>query len=298
MTEHNVIDKGILPISLSKPIKLIVSDVDGTLVDKDKYVTARTIKAVHAAMEQGITVAIASGRAWGEMAEVKSKLPEIRHYICSNGAVVLKHSANGTETIFHQSFSNKEGLDLIDELLPFGVYIEAYSGETIYGDGEEMKEFARQLSPHLLPLIQASRTMVEGLREYIARTGIELEKVQIFYGTETKKQEVLTHFKGRTHFTIIESSEGNLEFVQPGISKGRAVASLAESLGLSPDEVMCIGDSNNDISMLEYTPVSFAMGNGEDTAKAVATYIAPTNEEEGVAVAIEAVVAANSNCQR
>lgn len=284
----------VMNLSLKKPIKLIVSDVDGTLVDKDKYVTPRTVKAVEAAMAQGITVAVASGRAWGEMAEVKSKLPRITHYICSNGAVVLERvSETEARTVFHQSFSNAAGLALIDELLPFDIYIEAYSGEKIFGDREEMIEFASQLSPHLLPLMRASRTMVDGLRSYIESTGIELEKIQLFYGTEEKKQAILEHFKGQTDFTIIESSEGNLEFVQPGISKGRAVASLAKSLGLTADEVMCIGDSNNDISMLEYTAVSFAMGNGEVTAKAAATYEALTNEEDGVAVAIEAVVQAS-----
>ncbi|MDY3973638.1 MAG: HAD family hydrolase [Veillonella caviae] len=284
----------VMELSLKKPIKLIVSDVDGTLVNRDKYVTERTIAAVQAAMEQGITVAVASGRAWGEMSEVKRKLPRITHYICSNGAVVLERvDADSTRTVFHQSFSNAAALELMDALIPFDVYIEAYCGEAIYGDREEMTEFASQLDPHLLPLIQASRIMVDGLRDYIESTGIELEKIQIFYGTEEKKQAILQHFKGQTEFNIIESSEGNLEFVQPGISKGRAVASLATSLGITAEEVMCIGDSNNDISMLQYTPVSFAMGNGELTAKAAATYEAPTNEAEGVAVAIESVIKAS-----
>ena len=74
----------------------------------------------------------------------------------------------------------------------------------------------------------------------------------MFYGTEEKKQAILKHFEGDDRFTIIQSSEGNLEFVQPGISKGRAVAALANELGITADEVMTIGDSNNDLTMLAY----------------------------------------------
>ena len=286
-TDSKTFDKAFL----KKPIKLIVSDVDGTLVNKDKYVTPATVAAVHKAMDQGVTVAVASGRAWGEMAEVKKKIPEIKHYICSNGAVVMKRTSDEeAEVVFHQSFSTEEGLALLDMLLPFKVYIEAYSGPKIYGDGKEMKTFASKISPHLLPLIRASRVMVDGLRNYIETEQLELEKIQLFYGTDSKKQEILDYMRGRTNFTIIESSEGNLEFVKPDISKGRAVAALAESMGLEPDEVMCIGDSNNDLTMLRYTLVSFAMGNGEETAKATAQYIADTNENDGVAKAIELVL--------
>lgn len=278
---------------LKKPIKLIVSDVDGTLVDTDKHVSDVTVQAMKEAMAEGITVAVASGRAFGEMGEVLHRLPEIEEYICSNGAVVVEQKHGESKVIFHQSFSNEEGLRLLDELLPFDVYIEAYGGKDIFGTANEMEEFAANLSPHLVPLMKASRTMVPNLREYIVETGMDLEKIQLFYGTEEKKQAILKHFEGDDRFTIIQSSEGNLEFVQPGISKGRAVEALANKLGITADEVMTIGDSNNDLTMLAYAGVSFAMANGEATTKATAKYLAPTNDEDGVAQVVRAVVAAS-----
>lgn len=279
-------------LQLKKPIKLIVSDVDGTLVDTHKHVSDETVAAVKAAMARGITVAVASGRAWGEMGEVIHRIPEIHHYICSNGALVLKQDGGETTTVFHQSFSNAEGLRLLDELLPFDVYIEAYGGKEIYGETEGMMAFASNLPPHLVPLMKESRTMVPNLRDHIVDTGMDLEKIQLFYGTEAKKNAILEHFKEDDRFVIIQSSEGNLEFVQPGISKGRAVAALAESLGFTADEVMTIGDSNNDLTMLAYAGVSFAMMNGEATAKATAKFLAPTNDEDGVAQMIRLVLRA------
>jgi len=278
---------------LKKPIKLIVSDVDGTLVDTDKHISDVTVQAMKEAMAEGITVAVASGRAFGEMGEVLQRLPEIEEYICSNGAVVVEQKGNQSKVIFHQSFSNEEGLWLLDQLLPFEVYIEAYGGKDIYGSANEMEAFAANLSPHLIPLMKASRTMVPNLRDYIVETGMDLEKIQLFYGTEVKKQAILKHFEGDDRFTIIQSSEGNLEFVQPGIGKGRAVEALANELRITADEVMTIGDSNNDLTMLAYAGVSFAMANGEDTTKATAKYLAPTNDEDGVAQVVREVVAAS-----
>lgn len=278
---------------LKKPIKLIVSDVDGTLVDTDKHISDVTVQAMKEAMAEGIAVAVASGRAFGEMGEVLQRLPEIEEYICSNGAVVVEQKHGQSKVIFRQSFSNEEGLWLMDQLLPFDVYIEAYGGKDIFGTADEMEEFAANLSPHLIPLMKASRTMVPNLRDYIVETGMDLEKIQLFYGTEEKKQAILKHFEGDDRFTIIQSSEGNLEFVQPGISKGRAVAALANELGITADEVMTIGDSNNDLTMLAYAGVSFAMANGEVTTKATAKYLAPTNDEDGVAQVVRAVVTAS-----
>lgn len=278
---------------LKKPIKLIVSDVDGTLVDTDKHISDVTVQAMKEAMAEGIAVAVASGRAFGEMGEVLQRLPEIEEYICSNGAVVVEQKHGQSKVIFRQSFSNEEGLWLMDQLLPFDVYIEAYGGKDIFGTADEMEEFAANLSPHLIPLMKASRTMVPNLRDYIVETGMDLEKIQLFYGTEEKKQAILKHFEGDDRFTIIQSSEGNLEFVQPGISKGRAVAALANELGITADEVMTIGDSNNDLTMLAYAGVSFAMANGEATTKATAKYLAPTNDEDGVVQVVRAVVTAS-----
>lgn len=279
-------------LQLKKPIKLIVSDVDGTLVDIHKHVSDETVAAVKEAMAAGVTVAVASGRAWGEMGEVIRRIPEIHHYICSNGALVLEQHDGETTTVFHESFSNAEGLRLLDELIPFDVYIEAYSGKDIYGETEGMLEFANTLPPHLVPLMKESRVMVPNLRDHIVETGMDLEKIQLFYGTEAKKKAILDHFKADNRFVIIQSSEGNLEFVQPGISKGRAVATLAESLGYTADEVMTIGDSNNDLTMLAYAGTSFAMMNGETTAKATAKFLAPTNDEDGVAQMIRLVLEA------
>lgn len=280
-------------LPLAKRVRLIVCDVDGTLVNSDKQITEATVKAVHQALAAGVTVAVASGRAWGEMAQVRERLPEIHTFICSNGAIVMKQDGEGFETVFHQSFSAEHGVALLRRLLTWDVYGEAYAGDVVYGDKKCLPRITDYVHPRILPLMAPSRKMVADLPSFLEANRLDLEKIQVFYGTQANKEAIVAELGHSEAFTLIESSEGNLEFVQPGVNKGKAVAALADSMGLGADEVMTIGDSNNDLTMLTYADVSFAMGNGEDTAKAAAAYETLTNDEDGVAVAILAVLRAN-----
>ena len=100
---------------------------------------------------------------------------------------------------------------------------------------------------------------------------------------------------GRARFyDVLESSEGNLEFVLPHTTKGTAVAALAKHWGYTSDEVMTIGDSENDISMLRFARYSVAMGNALHSIKSVAHYETVDNNHNGVAEAILSAVAHNA----
>ena len=86
--------------------------------------------------------------------------------------------------------------------------------------------------------------------------------------------------KGRERFyDVLESSEGNLEFVLPHTTKGTAVEALANHWGYTPDEVMTIGDSENDLSMIRFASASVAMGNARDNVKAAARYETTDNNQ-------------------
>ncbi|MGL5244586.1 MAG: HAD-IIB family hydrolase, partial [Sarcina sp.] len=86
---------------------------------------------------------------------------------------------------------------------------------------------------------------------------------------------------------VVSSSLNNFEIMAEGTSKGKAVKALAERLGVKREEIMCIGDSENDLSMIEYAGVGIAMGNALDMLKEKATFVTKSNNEHGVARAIE-----------
>ena len=123
--------KNYIGLTGDKPIKFIASDVDGTLVNDAKAIPEDAIEAIRAARESGIRVAIASGRAWNEMNDVIEKLPCLRYFMCTNGAYVMDKDEN--RSLFHVNFDKEQALYLLRKLLTYGVYVEAYVKDQIFG---------------------------------------------------------------------------------------------------------------------------------------------------------------------
>jgi len=299
--------KNYIGLTGDKPIKFIASDVDGTLVNDAKAIPEDAIEAIRAARESGIRVAIASGRAWNEMNDVIEKLPCLRYFMCTNGAYVMDKDEN--RSLFHVSFDKEQALHLLRKLLTYGVYVEAYVKAEIFGQypvvGNETAQAEHFFRPNIRPFILKTRTMVPDLIANLESLPEGPEKIQIFYGDERIRERILADLrdefqgaaidgKGRERFyDVLESSEGNLEFVLPHTTKGTAVEALANHWGYTPDEVMTIGDSENDLSMIRFASASVAMGNARDNVKAAARYETTDNNHYGVARALYSAIVYN-----
>ena len=373
--------KNYIGLTGDKPIKFIASDVDGTLVNDAKAIPEDAIEAIRAARESGIRVAIASGRAWNEMNDVIEKLPCLRYFMCTNGAYVMDKDEN--RSLFHVNFDKEQALYLLRKLLTYGVYVEAYVKDQIFGmyppsrcitperlsacaskrkspntkgsvslmdnhlpssmnhpqfgvtdehlPGETHDRYALAESdeaakatmseceveqsnfffrPNIRPFILATRTMVYDLLAHMESLDEGPEKIQIFYGDEPMRQRILQdlrdEYQGLSHdgtgrerfYDVLLSSEGNLEFVLPHTTKGTAVEALAKHWGFSPDEVMTLGDSENDLSMLRFAGAGVAMGNAKPNIKEAARYETTDNNHHGVAKAIYSAIAHNNELNK
>ena len=341
--------KNYIDLTGDKPIRFIASDVDGTLVNDAKAIPEDAIEAIRAARESGIRVAIASGRAWNEMNDVIEKLPCLRYFMCTNGAYVMDKDEN--RSLFHVNFDKEQALYLLRKLLTYGVYVEAYVKDQIFGmyppsrcitperlcactseteahlPGETHDHYALAESdeaakttmseceveqshfffrPNIRPFLLATRTMVCDLLAHMESLEDGPEKIQIFYGDEPMRQRILQdlrdEYQGLSHdgtgrerfYDVLLSSEGNLEFVLPHTTKGTAVEALAKHWGFSPDEVMTLGDSENDLSMLRFAGAGVAMGNAKPNIKEAARYETTDNNHQGVAKAIYSAIAHNN----
>ena len=373
--------KNYIGLTGDKPIKFIASDVDGTLVNDAKAIPEDAIEAIRAARESGIRVAIASGRAWNEMNDVIEKLPCLRYFMCTNGAYVMDKDEN--RSLFHVNFDKEQALHLLRKLLTYGVYVEAYVKDQIFGmyppsrcitperlsacaseckapnkkgsnslmdnhlpssmnhpqfgvtdehlPGETHDRYALAESdeaakatmseceveqsnfffrPNIRPFILATRTMVCDLLAHMESLDEGPEKIQIFYGDEPMRQRILQdlrdEYQGLSHdgtgrerfYDVLLSSEGNLEFVLPHTTKGTAVEALAKHWGFSTDEVMTLGDSENDLSMLRFAGAGVAMGNAKPNIKEAARYETTDNNHHGVAKAIYSAIAHNDELNK
>lgn len=294
------------------PIRFIASDVDGTLVNEAKSVDPEVVNAVRAARESGIRVAIASGRAWHEMDDIIEAMPCLRYFVCTNGAYVMDKEEQ--KELLHIAIDKARALGLVRKLMNYGVFVEAYVKAEIFGQypvvGNETAQAEHFFRPNIRPFILKTRTMVPDLLAHLESLPEGPEKIQIFYGDEALSERILTDLrdefqgaamdgKGRERFyDVLESSEGNLEFVLLHTTKGTAVEALANHWGYTADEVMTIGDSENDLSMIRFAGASVAMGNARDNVKAAARYKTTDNNHYGVARALYSAIAYNHELEK
>ena len=114
-----------------------------------------------------------------------------------------------------------------------------------------------------------------------------VEKIYIYEAVGKKREELMTFLEPLTEVSTTSSNPINLEINSVTANKGAALAWLAENLSIPQENIMSIGDGNNDLEMLSYAGLSVAMGNAVDSAKRVASYVTLTNEADGLAVALQ-----------
>lgn len=270
-------------------IKLIVMDMDGTLLDDDhRTIPARNIAALRAARERGVRLALASGRTWSILRDAAEQLGGLDYAILANGAAI-REVATG-EHIYEDGFPNTQAAALIEGLvqedLPFEVYCR---GQNYLRPLDVERLGEGLLSPGFAEMyLKRGVKLVPDLHK--ALEGRPMEKINLFYAPPERREflQEMAHATGPVE--ISKALEKNMEFNYGGTSKGKALQALADRLELTPAEVMVFGDADNDLTMLRWADWSFAMANAMPSAKAAAKYETGSNHDGGVGQAVERFV--------
>ncbi len=267
------------------PVRLLALDLDGTLVGRDLVIRPRVVRAVRAAVESGVVVTIATGRMYRSSLPFAKALGVVAPIICYQGAYVRELPAS----------DGAPGAVLLHRTMPGGVAVEAIAWAR-----------ARGFDPHVNVedrlIMQAGEATSE---DYERRSGIGAEFVPdlprairgpvtkvLAVGLpplpETSLPEARAAFEGRAQVTV--SHPSYLEWNAPGVTKGGAVRWLAGRLGIPLGQVMAIGDQYNDAEMLAEVGHGVAMGGSPEPVRAAARHVTASIEEDGAALAIEAIV--------
>jgi Cof subfamily protein (haloacid dehalogenase superfamily) len=264
-------------------IALLVSDVDGTLLTKDKTLTEASQAAVARLHEAGIGFTITSSRPAIGMrflvAPLNIKLP-LGPF---NGSSIVDAQMNPVEQHLIPASAVEESLELFNAA---GVDIWLFTNDqwlTKNGDGEYV--------PNEKRAIRADPTVIGDFSPYISRAcklvGSSSD-FDLLARCETAMQKAL----GATA-TAVRSQHYYLDITPPGQNKGTFVQAMVRRLGISTDEVAVIGDMRNDIAMFEVSGLSFAMGNASDDVKQHAKRVTASNEDDGFAKAMDVVLREN-----
>lgn len=284
MNEHELREAG-------RKIRLVITDMDGTLLNSQKELTQRTRNMVKALREQGIAFTICTGRI-ATMVEYYIRELEIDTLVVTtNGAVIwdpLQQSA-----VYEAPVPPQAAQQLMDfcreQSLDYGALT---LGTNYFADHS-----ARIQLFHCYNEIARNGGMREMDLQYFGESHQFMEELNIdkllIYATDPKKNRMAKEFINQVPGIACTSSDAGLwEVSAEGVSKGSGLKRAAEIMGLSMEQICAFGDYDNDLSMLQEAGLPVAMGNALEHVKTTAAYVTKTNDEDGVAYAVETYVLA------
>ncbi|MFZ3101429.1 MAG: Cof-type HAD-IIB family hydrolase [Desulfitobacteriaceae bacterium] len=263
-------------------IRLVAMDLDDTLLHDDCTISERTVAAIRAVQGLGVKITLATGRmpisARPYAQQLALDIPVINYH----GAMI--QNALSGEVIFRRVIPVKQAEEIVGCLQEKHFHVQIYLKDRV---------FAQHLNGYsgIYNSIASVRVEQRDLGQVLAEEAEGVEKMLVI-GEEQDLDALTTILRERysktVHFT--KSKPMFLELIEITVNKGVALASLAELYGIAREDVMAIGDSYNDIEMLEYAGLGVAMGNARPEVQMKANVITGTNQEDGVAQALERYV--------
>lgn len=271
-------------------IKMIGIDLDGTLLTSQKILTEHTKAVLVKAMEQGVIVLPATGRPLAGIPKEILQFPGIRYALTANGARLLDMKEK--KVLYEKLVPYEISARLLDIFSKYDTLLEIYYDGVGYAEAQALNRIGHFLKEKpMADYILSTRRPVENVIKKFQETARPSDKVQaIFKRVEERDQAAIEALAEISDIEITGALGNNIEVNAKGVSKGAVLIYLAGILGIKREEVMAFGDGSNDVDMLAEAGFGVAMGNSIDTAKAAADYITLSNDEEGVAHAIEKYV--------
>lgn len=281
------------------PIRLIVADLDGTLLDSAHQIGPLTDQAVQAAIDQGVLFSVATGKTYPSTVDVIRRY-DIRIPVISNNGTVL-NAPDGT-VLWEDPIPLDLALESIRLARKAGILPIVYAGPDLIaaplnGDLEAIHRNARILMDHYEP----PPRIVDDL-ERALQTDYHPHKI-IFMKSEdldavARFQTMLEReFAGRAD-VMRSGLDALFEILPLGVSKANALDVLLARLGIAPDETMTLGDNSNDLAMIRLAGIGVAMGHAPEHVRAGADFVTGTNDEDGAGHAIRKFVLASSLADR
>lgn len=265
--------------------KLIAIDMDGTLLNSQNKISSKNILAINKASELGVQVVLCTGRIFTSALYYANALKLNTPIIACNGAFIA--DKDGSEAIYANPISIDCSKKVIHMAEKEGIYYHFY---------DDSKFYARELTKTVENYYRWNIDKDDKDRLNITIVDnplqiVESEKINVykFVFVEDDREKLIRFRSKLSQIEGIEVSSSwwnNMEIMNKGVSKGNALSVLCKLLDIDSQNVMAIGDNENDIPMLKFAGTGVAMGNGEDIVKEMADYVTDTNDNDGVANAI------------
>lgn len=265
--------------------KMVAIDMDGTLLDSNDDITETNLRVIRYALDQGIRVVIATGRIFAAVKHYAGILGLQTYVISSNGAVVS--DATGDNIIYTKPMKVTAAAKCIETAKKYDIYYHLYSNNVLYTEQLAYSSWGyAKLNDKLPPEERIIIQHIDDGVDFVLHSGYDIVKLVMIDDDLDKLTKARSEAMSIPSLAISASMPNNFEVMAEGVSKGKALQMLAQHYNVAMEETAAIGDSENDLSMLECVGLPIAMGNAIDAVKELAKYIAPSNDQDGVAYAL------------
>ena len=272
-----------------KNIKLVASDLDGTLLNKNKEITPRLYDALEKLDKLGVLFIPATGRAFDSLPQCVKELPFLKYVISSNGASI--YDAEEKRNIV-ENFLTPEAVDItLEAIKGLPIIVEFFHKGTAYIAKEVFENLsAYHLTDSHIQYIRSTRTPIEHFFEKLERNKTAMENINLVFSDMDLRKQTWALLEEKGHACVTSSSPKNIEVTSKNATKAKALEKLCELLGLDKNDTLAMGDSDNDLPMLRFAGIGVAMANGEAHVKAEADIVADDCNDFGAAKILEQII--------
>ncbi|WP_461204612.1 Cof-type HAD-IIB family hydrolase [Clostridium sp. DL1XJH146] len=269
--------------------KLICIDMDNTLLNIKGEISEVNKQALRLAIKKGVHIAVTTGRIFVSARNFAEILGVKTPVIASNGAYIREKDKE--KVIYEKTLTQKNCFDIYEIVKKYSFLKMFNTHDTVCSPEDYPERYLYIKYNESLPENKRVKLLVEKNIEKFIRD--EKDNILKFIAISRDADDLK---KAREEISLLEdvdvvsSGEMNFEVSRKGVCKGTAVKVLAEMYNIKQEEIICIGDNENDISMIKYAGLGVAMGNALDSVKKVAQYVTDTNDNDGVAKVIEKFV--------
>lgn len=271
-------------------IRLLAVDLDGTLLNRKKEITPRTLQALEKAREQGVLVVPVTGRPAQGLPEAVLEIPGLRYTVTSNGATI-RDLVSG-ETLLEKHLDQATCLAVLEACRGFDIIRQVFRAGVGYLTREDYETLAaRYAGTSMLQYHLNTRQKLPGtMEDFLREDSRPVEEFFFLTHSPEEKAALRRTLEGVPGIGFADPFPNDLEVLAGEIDKGEGLRFLLEKLGIPPEEVLALGDEGSDLPLLRLAGIGVAMGNAGEQVRAAADHVTASCDEDGVALALEKFV--------
>ncbi len=264
--------------------QLLATDMDGTLLNEKKKISAENQEAVNRALDMGKDVIFSTGRSLSETEPYFAAFPKMRYLLCESGA--LLYDIRQQKILDRQMIQPSVAEEILTYTTGRDVLLQIMmKGKSMFEDGmlERLQDYQND---HLRELFRDTGTFCPNVIAYCREHGWQAEKICIYHSSPEEREITLQHLQ-HLPVTMAFSEKTSLEITPAGIDKGTALKKLCDLLDMDIQQVIAVGDAPNDHAILETAGLAVAMGNAIDSVRQLCQTVVADNDHHGVKEAID-----------